>query len=81
MEATKILLGVPLFSFLFFFYARIGIGTIGIAAKPHYVLTAKGQTAESLIRHRTITVLSFPTDWIPYAMRILYKVSRLSDKS
>ena len=78
MEATKFFLGIPLLSLLSFFYARIGIGTIGIVAKTHYVLTAKGQTAKSLIQHRPRTVLSCLTDWIPYAMKIPYKVSRLS---
>ena len=81
MEATKILLGIPLFSLLSLVYARIRIGRIGIPAKTHQVITAKAQTAESLRQHRPITVLSCPTDWIPYALRIPYKVSRLSDKA
>ena len=78
MEATKILLGIPLSSFLFFVCARIGIGTIEILANTPQVLTVKAQTAESLQRHRPRRILSCPTDWVPYAMRIPYKVSLLS---
>ena len=81
MEATNFFLGIPLFSLLFFFYARIGIVTIGIPAKTHQVLTAKAQTAESLQKHIPRTFLSCPMDWILYAMIIPYKVSRLSDKA
>ena len=81
MEATKILLRIPLFSLLFFVYARIGIGTIGIPANTHQVLTVKAQTDESLRRHIPIRVLSFLTDWVPCAMKIPYKFSRLIDKA
>ena len=61
----------------FSFDYNIGIRkvTIGIAAKTHQVLTAKGQTDVPLQRHRPITLLSCPTDWIPYAMKIPFKVS------
>ena len=77
------LLGVTLFSLILLFYAIIGIGRIGIAAKTHYVLTAKGQTAESLQQHIPIMVLSCPMDWIPYDMRIRNKVTLIdtSDKA
>ena len=70
MEVTKILLGIPIFSLLSFVYARFGIGTIGIAANTHQVLTIKAQTAKPLWQHRPRSVPSFPTDWLPYAMRI-----------
>ena len=81
MEATKILLGITLFSLLLFVYSIIGIGKIGILANTHQVLIVKAQTAESLRRHIPRRFPSCPTDWVPYAMRIPYKVSRLSDKS
>ena len=70
MEVTKILLGIPLFSLLSFVYARIGIGTIGIAANTHHVLTIKDQTAKPLRQHRPSRVPSCPKDWLPYAMRL-----------
>ena len=56
----------------------IRIGTIVIAAKIHQVITAKGQTAVPLRRNIPRTVISCPTDWLPYAMKIPYKVSQLS---
>ena len=61
----------------FCFDSNLGIrmGTIGILEKTHKVLTVKGQTDVSLRQHRPRTVLSFPTDWIPYAMRIRNKVT------
>ena len=70
MEVIKILLEIPLFSLLFFVYARIGIGTIGIAANTHHVLTIKSQTAKPLQQHRPRNVPGWPTEWLPYAMRI-----------
>ena len=56
----------------------IRIGTIGIPEKTHQVLTVKAQTAVPLQQHRPRVVLSCPTDWIPYAMKIPYKVSQFS---
>ena len=38
------------------------------------MLSDKGQTAVPLQQHKPRTVLSCPTDWIPYAMKIPYKV-------
>ena len=70
MEVTKILLGIPLLSLLFFIYARIGIGRIGIAANTHQVLNVKAQTAVPLQQHRPRRVTSWTTDWLPYAMII-----------
>ena len=65
---TKFLLGITLFSLLYFVYAIIGIGTIGITVNTHQVLTIKAQTAKLLRQHRPSRVPSCLTDWIPYAM-------------
>ena len=70
MEVKKKLLGVPLFSLLIFVYAIIGIGTIVIPANTHQVLTIKDQMAKPLRQHRPRRVPSFPTDCLPYAIRI-----------
>ena len=76
MEATKILLGIPLFSLLFSVYAIIRIGTIGIAANTHQVLTIKAQTAKPLRQHRPISVTSCPTGFGYRTLwKSLYKVS------
>ena len=61
------------------FESNLGIiiGTIGTAAKNHQVLTVKGQTYVTMRRHIPRIVLSCPMEWIPYAMKIPYRVSRL----
>ena len=48
---TKILLGVPLFSLLFFVYARIRICTIEVTANTQQVLAVPSQTAKPLRLH------------------------------
>ena len=47
------------------------------------MLTAMGQTDEPMKQHIPIKFLSCPTDWIPYDMRIPYKVPSIdtSDKA
>ena len=56
----------------FSFYSNVGIriGTIVIPANTHQVLTVNAQTAKSIRQHRPRRVPSFPTEWVPYAMRI-----------
>ena len=46
------------------------IGTIGIMANTHHVLTVKAQTAKPLRQHIPIRVPSCLTDWVLYAMII-----------
>ena len=48
----------------------IGIGTIGITANTHQVLTVKAQNYKLLQQHRPRRFPSCLTDWLPYAMRI-----------
>ena len=62
---TKILIGVPLFSLLFFVYARIRISRIEFTANTQQMLAVPAQKGKPLRLHRPSRVTSCPTDWVP----------------
>ena len=76
---TKILLGIPLFSLLSLFYARIGIGMIEVTANIQQVLAVPVQTAKPLQLHGPNQVTSCPKGFGYLTLwQSLYKISRFN---
>ena len=79
MEVTKILLGIPLFSLLYFAYVIIIMITIEGTANNQQVITVKAQTAKPIQQHRPIQVTSCPTSFgYRTIWQSLYEVSSLN---